>query len=51
MMLYLSIVMLYIIILLIIDSFKKLVSREGYSDSCVWKEKILLNTTNCLESF
>jgi len=49
-MLYLSIVMFYVIILLIINSFKKLVYREGYSDYIVWKDRILLNTVDMLEN-
>ena len=48
-MLYLLIVTLYITILLIINSFKKLICREGYSECCV-KDKILLNTVDMLEN-
>ena len=48
-MLYLLIVTFYINILLIINSFKKLVYREGYSECCV-KDKILLNTVDMLEN-
>jgi len=49
-MLYFLIVVLYITILLIINSFKKLVIREGYCQSNDLKDKILLNTVDMLEN-
>ena len=49
-MLYLLIVTLYITILLIINSFKKLVIREGYCENNDCGYKILLNTVDMLEN-
>jgi hypothetical protein len=42
-MLYFSIVVLYITILLIFNSFKKIIEGEGYND------KMILNTIDCFE--
>jgi len=43
-MLYISVVMLYIVILLIYNSFNTLVDREGYSENNC---RPILNTMDC----